>query len=666
MKQGLTSIDVAVAVSELQHLVGARIEKIYKTDCDPETVRLNLYQFGGGRCDLVIAPGAYMHLTAHPAPSPKLPPTFAMTLRKYLSHGRIVSIAQYDFDRIVEIKTMRGEVENGLIIELFQPGNVILVNHEQRIILPLHPVTFRGRRIRSGEIYKLPDMQLNPTEITEDELRSLFLESDVNLVKTLATKLNMGGLVAEEVCLCSGIDKNTDCSELLDLSGLSGLPDSSGDVIGAADVADVASVAGAVHRGIAEVFGRLGDPKPHIVYDGEKKIDAIPFEISRYEGQKKRYFGTWNEALDEFFSVSEEQQAKAKEKSVKKKDPLEHRLVQQENAIKKFEKEKVNLTAKAETIYANYQLVDETLALVRSEREDGRTWDEIRADHPEVVQIDPRRKTVTLELDGAGVLLALEKTVPQNAQVYYDRSKKIGSKQGGALRAVEHTRELMKDRVKKPKAKIAVPKRPKPRWYDRFRWFMSSDGFLVVGGRDATGNEEIVKKYLEKRDIFMHSQVPGAPATIIKVERGKQVPEQTIAETAQFAVSYSSVWKSGQYTGDCYWVNPDQVSKTPEHGEFVAKGAFIIRGKRNYRKDVGVGIAIGITDDLRLIGGPISAVKKRAGFVVEIVPGRFNQNDVAKKVYRIVSDKFGRAIKAVASPDQIVRFLPPGGSDIGR
>ncbi|MCD6207467.1 MAG: NFACT family protein [Methanosarcinales archaeon] len=654
MKQGLTSIDVAVAVSELQHLVGARIEKIYKTDGDPETIRLNLYRFGEGRCDLVIAPGAYMHLTAHPTPSPKLPPTFAMTLRKYLSHGRIVSIAQYDFDRIVEIKTMRGEVENGLILELFQPGNVILVNHEQRIILPLRPVTFRGRRIRSGEIYKLPDMQLNPTEITVDELRSLFLESNTNLVKTLATKLNMGGLVAEEICLRSGIDKNTNCSDLSDLSG---------DVVGVAGAADVA---GAVHRGIAEVFGRLDDPKPHIVYDGEKKIDVIPFEISRYEDQKKRYFSTWNEALDEFFFVSEEQQAKRKEKSVEKKDPLEHRLVQQENAIRKFEREKANLTAKAETIYANYQLVDETLALVRSEREGGRTWDEVRADHQEIMQIDPRRKTVTLELDGAGVPLELEKTVPQNAQVYYDRSKKIGSKLDGALRAVEHTRELMKDRVKKPKAKIAVPRRPKPRWYDRFRWFMSSDGFLVVGGRDASGNEEIVKKYLEKRDIFMHSQVPGAPATVIKVERGKQVPEQTVAEAAQFAVSYSSVWKAGQYTGDCYWVNPDQVSKTPEHGEFVAKGAFIIRGKRNYRKDVRVGIAIGITDDLRLIGGPISAVKKRAGFVVEIVPGRFNQNDVAKKVYRIVSDKFGKAIKAIASPDQIVRFLPPGGSDIGR
>jgi len=48
MKQAMTSVDVAVVVSELQHLIGSRIEKIYKTDTgtDIEQIRLNLYLFG--------------------------------------------------------------------------------------------------------------------------------------------------------------------------------------------------------------------------------------------------------------------------------------------------------------------------------------------------------------------------------------------------------------------------------------------------------------------------------------------------------------------------------------------------------------------------------------------------------------------------------------------
>ena len=654
MKREMTSIDVAAMVPELQHLAGARIEKIYKSDNETEQIRLNLYTFGEGRCDLVIDPGVCMHLTSHPQPSPRLPPTFAMTLRKYLSHGRIVSIEQYEFDRIIEIRTMRGEAANSLIIELFPPGNVILTNHEQRIILPLHPVTFRGRRIRSGEIYKLPDMQLNPVKITSGELSTLFSESDVNLVKTLATNLNMGGIIAEEVCSVSGVDKNLDCSGLSDEMTL------------------------AVHRGITEVFGQIHDPKPHITYRDEKKIDVLPFEISRYADYEKRYFDTFNEALDEFFGALVEQQKKPSEGHEVKKSPLEHRLSQQENAILKFEREKADLAAKAETIYGHYQLIDELLAAIRSALANGRGWDEIitivkQADHPTarmIKLIDPRKKTLTIELCGMGVSLDIEKNVPQNAQAYYDKSKKIGSKLGGARRALEHTRKLIEKEAKEAKtareSKITVSalKRPKPRWYHQFRWFVSSDGLLVVGGRDATSNEEIVKKYLEKRDIFVHTQTPGAPVTIIKAEGGGQVPEQTIAEAAQFAISYSSIWKGGQYTGDCYWVHPDQVSKTPEHGEFVAKGAFIIRGKRNYLRNVSISLAIGITDKMELIGGPVSAVKKHAGSVIEIAPGRFNSNDLAKKIYRIYSDSFGRSIKVVASPDQIARFLPPGGSEI--
>ena len=418
-----------------------------------------------------------------------------------------------------------------------------------------------------------------------------------------------------------------------------------------------------LHGGIAHVFGQMANLKPHIAYKDENKLDVLPFEISRYTDRKKRYFSTFSEALDEFFGSVAKEQAIEK-KPERKQNPLEHRLAQQENAIRKFERDKSDLSAKAEAVYTHYQPVDVLLGLVRQELADGRTWDEIRAEHPEIKRTEARNRTITIELDGMDIPLDTGKNVPQNAQIFYDRSKKIGSKLDGAVRAIENTRELLKKRVKKPKTKMLVPKRPKPRWYDQYRWFKSSDGLLVIGGRSATSNEEIVKKYLEKRDIFMHSQAPGAPITIIKVEKGAEVSERTIAEAAQFAISYSSIWKSGQYTGDCYWVHPDQVSKTPEHGEFVSKGAFIIRGTRNYLKDVSVGIAIGITSDLHLIGGPVSAVSNQAENVVEIVPGRFNQNDIAKKIYRIFSDALGRSIKVVASPDQIVKFLPPGESDI--
>ena len=287
----------------------------------------------------------------------------------------------------------------------------------------------------------------------------------------------------------------------------------------------------------------------------------------------------------------------------------------------------------------------------------------------------PQAKTI-LSLDGRGEMrvfldgeeleLNAELAVPQNAQRYYDKAKDMVRKARGAQSALAITEELKAGKVapKKTRAVSSYYRRRKPKWYERFRWFYSSDGFLVLGGRDADSNEEIYAKYLERRDLAMHTDAPGAPLTVIKTE-GKEVPESTLQEAAGFAVSYSSLWKSGLAAADCYLVKGDQVSKTPEPGEFLKKGGFVIRGERRYFRDVPLGIALGIRDGV-LIGGPVSAAKPGSDPVVEIEPGELNPDDLAKRIYRQFSLKVeDRAfLKSVASVDQIVQFLPPGNSRI--
>jgi hypothetical protein len=259
--------------------------------------------------------------------------------------------------------------------------------------------------------------------------------------------------------------------------------------------------------------------------------------------------------------------------------------------------------------------------------------------------------------------------VPQNAQDYYEKVKKFSKKKEGALKAIEDTRKAMEKKAaaKAAKAGKKLQASRKKHWYDRFRWFVSSDGFLIVGGRDADTNEEIFKKYMEKRDIVFHTQTPGAPLTVVKTE-GKEVPESTLEEAAQFAVSYSSLWKAGHSSGDCYWVKSEQVTKTPESGEYVRKGAFIIRGERNYFRDAPLGIAVGLElkGETRVIGGPASAVRKHGDYILEVTPGTFNQNDISKKIYRIYADELGdpRFVKQIASPDQVAMMIPPGESDL--
>ena len=313
--------------------------------------------------------------------------------------------------------------------------------------------------------------------------------------------------------------------------------------------------------------------------------------------------------------------------------------------------------------------------------------------------MNPAAGTVTVEVDGQDVELDPSVGVEKNADRLYTGAKEIEGKREGAKEALAETRaELESLREQRAAhesgetggegqpgageegaevdwlAESSIPVRRTEPWYERFRWFRTTDGFLVLGGRNADQNEELVKKYLERSDRFFHSQAHGAPATVLKATapseaaRDVEFPESTLEQTAQFAISYSSVWKDGQFAGDVYMVEPDQVSKTPESGEYLEKGAFAIRGDRTYFQDTPVGAAVGIAcePETRVVGGPAAAVEAHAETSVEVEPGRYAQGDVAKRIYREFRERFSDTtfVRKVASPDEIAKFLPPGGSRI--
>jgi predicted ribosome quality control (RQC) complex YloA/Tae2 family protein len=552
-----------------------------------------------------------------------------------------------------------------------------------------------------------------------------FSKSTADVVRTIATRFNLGGVLAEEACSRAGIEKSKPAKEatvedaerlrdaLQDLFSplFMGRTAGKGETkvepeIGAEAETEVETETGVETEAEVETESDIeieagnkievetqagseaqvpGLRPQHIKKEINGKIetfDVVPFDLTRYSEYEKEYFDSFNTALDEFFGRKAlEQVAEVKEAEKKEKNlgVYERRLLQQEESLAKFEKEIEKNNIIAEIVYANYQIIEELFSVLNGARAKGYSWDEIRSILKQakksvpaaqmITNIDQKTGTVTVDLDGKSVNLDIRKTVPQNAQEYYEKVKKFTKKRDGAIRAIQDTRKAMEKKAaaKAAKAGRKLQASRKKHWYDRFRWFVSSDGFMVVGGRDVDTNEEVFKKYMEKRDIVFHTQTPGAPLTVVKTG-GEEVPESTLQEVAQFAVSYSSLWKAGQSSGDCYWVKAEQVTKTPESGEYVKKGSFVIRGERNYFKDIPLGVAVGLElkGETRVIGGPASAVRKHGDYILELTPGKFNQNDVSKKIYRIYADELNdpRFVKQIASPDLVAMMIPAGESDI--
>lgn len=251
------------------------------------------------------------------------------------------------------------------------------------------------------------------------------------------------------------------------------------------------------------------------------------------------------------------------------------------------------------------------------------------------------------------ITLDIRKSVEQNAEEFFSKAKKAKKKLEGAKKALI----ISKEKLRKAEEKEVIAEAPKIKkvkkreWFEKFRWFVSSEGFLVIGGKDATTNEILIKKHTEKEDIVFHTDMAGSPFVVIKAE-GKQIPKNTIQETSDFTADFSRGWKKGMSSLEVFHVKPDQVTKEANTGEFLPKGAFMIRGKTNYITPK-INIAIGIYED-KVMSGPVSAIKKNCKECVEIFQGEKKTSEVAK----LVKKKIGGDL------DEIIRALPAGGCNI--
>ena len=225
---------------------------------------------------------------------------------------------------------------------------------------------------------------------------------------------------------------------------------------------------------------------------------------------------------------------------------------------------------------------------------------------------------------------------------------------------VEETRE---EPVKK---ELTMKKELK--WYEKFRWFKSSEDILIISGRDASSNQFLIDKHMEPSDLVFHADIHGAPFTLVKKGQSN-IGEDTIREAAVATASFSRAWREGLTAIDVYWVNPDQVNKSPPSGEYLGRGMYMIYGSRNYLKGVNLNIAIGIElkdNIITIIGGPTSAIKKKSIIYIDLVPGYTPPGKIVKEIKNIFlkkKEELSTAIKRIDLTD-IQRFLPPGKSRI--
>ena len=669
-KKDFTSFDLHAIVGELKDKVtGSRVNNVYQLDA--KTLLLKLHKMNESPMRLVLEAGRRLHLTNYSLEKPQTPPAFCMTLRKYLPGAWIDSVEQYEFERIVifRFKAKAGYLQ--LILELFGEGNIILTGERDGILQAMFFKRMRDRNIIRNEVYQFPpSLGKNPFRITRKEVEEgLKLAADADVVRAIVRFLGLGGVYSEELLQRANVAKTKTCNLLTS--------------------ADFDAIFAALQELLSTVSNKL---EPMIVLDAAGSFkDVVPFKLKRFEDLQGQPFANFSDALDEFYA-----RVTAAEKAVSGIDISQHKreaerlkrmITEQDQALSEDERKMQRDKLIGDVIYAHFGELQALLEKFSAAWQEGKDLGSVdlevlaakesgKALGQYFESFDSRNLALNVRVGDLPFSLNLRRTLYENAAEFYDRGKRSKQKMAGVSTALEDSRKKLVE-IEKRVSEVEALKNAAPaealeelasrrieakEWFEKFRWFKSTEGFLVVAGKDAVSNEVLIKKYTAAYDIVFHVDIVGSPFAVIKTE-GKEPGAQTLRETAEFAAAFSRAWREGMGSVDVYWVKPDQLSKSGPSGEFVPHGAFTVLGKRNWMRGTSLRLAVGLTEgeEPYFVGGPVDAVRAQTKIYVFIVPGDATGKDMLKQILRSLTlrlpkdqrDKMGKT-----SIESVREFVP--------
>lgn len=641
----MTSYDISAIVKELKEkIIKKKIDNIYQLN-----EKTFLFKLKPNQANLLIEVEKRIHLTSFDLNIPKEPSIFCKQLRSHIKGSIIEDVTQHEFERVVILKLKTQAERKFLIAELFKRGNLVLTSEDNKILLALYYAKMKDRVVSPGLLFKhAPSTGIHPCGLELNTLKAFkneFLKDA--LLKTLA----IGTQYVKEILARVELNENIKVNELSDEE---------------------------LKKIVYEAKNLNSKLKPCIVKnDNGDYIDVTPFQLKIYSNFKEEFKESFNEAADEYFSkiTVEEAEFKQKIELEKKLQTLKNLLTKHEKRIVKLNDQLKKTREKAEIIYkcANeLKQIKELILKERSLKNESEILTIVKAAFPlikdYIKSLDLKNLIATLNFNGEIFSVDLKINPFDEASKNFEKAKEYEKKIMQLKSLIEKTKMEINSLHKnlpsliKP---VELKKKREKKWFEKFRWFKSSEDFLVVIGKDSSTNEALIKKYTSSEDLVLHPEFHGAPFAVIKCE-GKTPGEATVKEAAIAAASYSKAWSLGLGAVDVYWVKPNQISKKPPSGQYIEKGMFMIYGSRNYIRGVELKLSIGVikeNEELKIICGPSSAVNKKALAFVEIAPGEFKSKELAKQVIQRLFEKAPEKIKDKIKSLNLaeIQNLIPGG-----
>ncbi|KAM6912414.1 ribosome quality control complex subunit NEMF [Xenentodon cancila] len=638
MKTRFTTVDIRAVIAEINaNYVGMRVYNVYDIDNKTYLIRL---QKPDSKAVLLIESGTRIHSTDFEWPKNMMPSGFAMKCRKHLKTRRLTQIKQLGIDRIVDIQFGSDEAAYHLIIELYDRGNIILADHEYTILNLLRFRTAEADDVKIAVRERYPVESARPPEplISLERLSEILSKAPhgEQVKRVLNPHLPYGATLIEHSLIEAGLPGSLKIDSQVDAAEVSP------KVLEALQIAEGFMEKTEKFSGKGYIIQK-SEKKPSLTA-GKTSEELLtydefhPFLFAQHVKIPYLEFDSFDKAVDEFFSKMESQKIDMKalhqEKQALKK--LENVRKDHEQRLEALHQAQEVDRIKGELVEMNLSVVERALQVVRSALANQVDWTEIgiivkeaqaagdpvacaikelklQTNHitmllknPYISEEDPddedknepmeeKRKKNRNKDKGQGKKLQRNKpmlvdvdlglSAYANAKRYYDHKRSAEKKEQKTIeaadRAMKSAEKKTQQTLKEVQTVTTIQKARKVYWFEKFLWFISSENYLVIAGRDQQQNEMIVKRYLCAGDVYVHADLHGATSCVIKNPSGDPIPPRTLTEAGTMAVCYSAAWDAKIITS-AWWVHHHQVSKTAPTGEYLTTGSFMIRGKKNF------------------------------------------------------------------------------------
>ncbi|HEY1248900.1 MAG TPA: ribosome rescue protein RqcH [Nitrososphaera sp.] len=580
--------------------------------------------------------------------------------QRELERAKLELIEQAGSERIVSLKFRRLDGKVRIVVgEFFGNGNIIICDENMQIIAILNPIEVRHRTLSVGLRYAYPpERGVDVFKVTLDQMLSLRNEArNIDVLRWLGRNISMPKKFVEEVIKRAGVQVAKQAAQLSDN--------------------EVSNIYETVKNFVNDVSTGKNQ-EPIVVLQNDKPQEALPIitqesaatatavaDSDTAENMKKhvKKVASYMDAVDEVLSneilnigrssrtVELDKEIAGLEHDLEEQNKAKETVLQKAAAIRKLARELMAVS------YENADKIDGVLA----------------ANSASIVT----EKGIKYILV-AGEQVEMHSHLAKVSSMLFARAKEM--ERGNT--SIEDARVKILAQIEKLRSetaaihkKVIIKEQISKEWYERYRWFITTDGLLAIGGRDASSNSALIRKHMTEQDIIFHAEVHGSPFFILKnamalvaAQEGKI--DSSLQQVSQATISFSRAWRDGLSSADAYWVMPEQIKKGAPTGQFLPKGSFVIEGKRNYFKGVEIRLAIGIIQlngREALVCGPEEAIKRSSIFYAVLLQGGIDPMNIAKKVksefVKVADDniKIAESIKHV-SLDDIIRALPAGQS----